>query len=330
MRAVVVEEVGNRESIRLAEVAAPKPGRGEILLDVDSIGINFPDLLVIDGKYQTIPPTPFTPGKEAAGVITEVGEDVTRVKPGDRVMVQVNHGAFAEQVVAREAHTYSLPTEMDFKIAAAMGLVYQTSYFALTDRAGVKPGDTVLVTGASGGIGVAGIQLAKALGATVFAGLTTMSKAQAILDAGADHIIDLTKDDLKDTVRQQVHELTNGKGVDVVLDGVGGDVFDACLRALAWGGRIVIVGFTSGRIPTIKTNYLLLKNVSAVGMTINSYFNKAPEMVQQAQEEIFKLFKGGKINPLVMGEYSLDRFSDALDVLESRKIIGKVILSTKD
>ena len=329
MRAVVVEEVGNRDTVSLQELASPVPGTGEVVVDVEAAGVNFPDLLVIDGKYQSIPPTPFSPGKEAAGRVSAVGDGAGDLRPGDRVMVQVEHGAFAEQVVAEAVRTFRMPEGMDFATGAAMGLVYQTAFLVLKQRANVETGDSVLVTGASGGVGLAAVQLAKAFGAKVLAGLTTPSKADAVLASGADHVVDLSESDLRDGLRRQVHALTDGKGVDVIIDLVGGDVFDAGLRALAWSGRIVVAGFTSGRIPSVAANYLLLKNIAAVGLTINGFFKYQPDEVRRVQQAIFELYEAGKINPVIMERLPLERFSDAMHVLESRKVVGKVVLAVR-
>ncbi len=204
---------------------------------------------MVEGRYQHKPPLPFTPGKELAGEVVEVGYDVTSFVPGDRVMVQVEHGAFAERVVARPEQCLEIPDTMPFDDAAAMGLVYQTAWFALHDRGGFAPGETVLVTGATGGVGLAAVQLVKALGGVALAGVTTPSKAAAALEAGADHVIDLSVANLRDGLREQVHAVTGGKGADICIDVLGGDPFDAAMRALAWCGRMVVVGFAAGRIP---------------------------------------------------------------------------------
>lgn len=235
MRAIVAKEIGSPEGLVIEDRPSPSPGAGEVLVAVKAAAVNFPDLLVIEGKYQVIPPLPFIPGKECAGIVEAVGEGVTGISPGDRVMVQVEWGAFAEQIVAAADNCYPIPDAVDFDAAAAVGIAYQTSHFALVDRAQVQKGETVLVTGATGSVGIAAMQLAKAFGCTVLAGLTTMAKADVARENGADHIIDLT-DNPRDSIRDQVKAVTGG-GVDVVIEIVGGEVFDGSIRALNFRGR---------------------------------------------------------------------------------------------
>ena len=327
MLAVVVNEINKLSSIEIREIDPPQLKSNEVLIESVAAALNFPDLLQIRGKYQIVPATPFVPGKEAAGLVIAVGSDVQHIQPGNRVLVEVDYGAFAEQVTADVQRTFVLPDEIEMHTAAAMGLVYQTAYIALTERASLRAGETVLVTGASGGIGLATVQLAKAFGATVLAATSDPTKFDAVRYAGADHVIDLSMTPLSDKLRDQVYTATGGKGVDVVLDVVGGQAFDASLRSLAFGGRIVVLGFTSAEIPNIKSNYLLLKNLSAVGMTINGYFAKRPEIVNAAQVAIFDLWRQGKVRPHIHAELSLHEFAKAFEMLENREVIGKVVLS---
>jgi NADPH2:quinone reductase len=326
MRAVMIREFGNRDAVAVEELDDPAPGAGEVLVDVKAAGINFTDLLSLDGKYQNLPPLPFTPGKDASGVVAAVGDGVTLVRPGDRVIAHVNDSALADKVIADERLCFRLPDDMDFKTAAAMGLPYETSYVALVLRGGLKAGERVLINGASGGVGLAAVEIAKAMGATTLAGLTTPSKGEAIKKWGADAIIDLTADNLRDSLREQVMAATDGKGVDLVFDLVGGEPFDASLRAIAWSGRVVVSGFTTGTIPTVKTNYLLLKNIAVVGMAISSYFDRRAPEIATAQAAIFDLWKQDKVHPHIMAEFPLDDFDKAIALLEDRKIIGKAIL----
>ena len=266
----------------------------------------------------------------SVGIVAAVGAGVSAVKPGDRVIAHVNHGALAEKAVAHEKLCFALPDSIDFEAAAAMGLVYQTAYFSLVARGQLQPGESVLVNGASGGVGAATVELAKALGAgTVLAGLTTPAKGDRIKAFGADAIIDLSVEDLRENLRDQVLAQTDGKGVDLVLDLVGGEVFDATLRALAWCGRVVVAGFTSGTIPAVKTNYLLLKNAAVVGMTINSYLDRKSIEIEQTQHAIFDLYQQGKIHPHIMSRFPLDQFMDAIRLLEDRKIVGKAVLTMR-
>ncbi len=327
MLAVVVNEINKLSSIEVREIEPPQPESNQVLIESVAAALNFPDLLQIRGKYQIVPATPFVPGKEAAGVVIAVGTDVEHIQPGNRVLVEVDYGAFAEQVTADAQRTFLLPDEIEMPTAVAMGLVYQTAYIALTERAALRAGETVLVTGASGGIGLASVQLAKAFGATVLAATSDPTKFDAVRYAGADHVIDLSMAPLNDKLRDQVYAVTGGKGVNVVLDVVGGQTFDASLRSLAFGGRIVVLGFTSAEIPNIKSNYLLLKNIAAVGMTINGYFAKQPEIVNAAQVEIINLWRQGKIRPNIHAELSLHEFANAFEMLENREVVGKVVLS---
>ncbi len=327
MLAVVVNEINKLSSIEVREIEPPQPESNQVLIESVAAALNFPDLLQIRGKYQIVPATPFVPGKEAAGVVIAVGTDVEHIQLGNRVLVEVDYGAFAEQVTADAQRTFLLPDEIEMPTAVAMGLVYQTAYIALTERAALRAGETVLVTGASGGIGLASVQLAKAFGATVLAATSDPTKFDAVRYAGADHVIDLSMAPLNDKLRDQVYAVTGGKGVNVVLDVVGGQAFEASLRSLAFGGRIVVLGFTSAEIPNIKSNYLLLKNIAAVGMTINGYFAKQPEMVNAAQVEIINLWRQGKIRPNIHAELSLHEFANAFEMLENREVVGKVVLS---
>jgi len=326
MRAVVITDTSNR-SVSIADVADPTPGDDEILVDVKACGVNFTDLLSLDGKYQNNPPPPFTPGKDASGIVAAVGANVTNYKVGDRVMAHVIHSGMAEKVVCPAALAFPLPDGVEFDAAAAMGLAYLTGYFALTRRGAMQVGEVVMINGASGGVGLASISLAKALGAkVVLAGLTTPSKGDAVKAAGADAIIDLTVDDLKDNLRGQVMVATGGRGVDLAFDLVGGDVFDATLRAIANEGRVVVSGFTSGTIPSVRTNYLLLKNISVVGSTINYYIKDASPLIGEAQAALYELLLAGKIGPNIMNRLPFDQYMDGIKMLEERKIVGKSVL----
>jgi NADPH2:quinone reductase len=326
MRAVVITDTSNR-SVSIADVADPTPGDDEILVDVKACGVNFTDLLSLDGKYQNNPPPPFTPGKDASGIVAAVGANVTNYKVGDRVMAHVIHGGMAEKVVCPATLAFPLPDGVEFDAAAAMGLAYLTGYFALTRRGAMQVGEVVMINGASGGVGLASISLAKALGAkVVLAGLTTPSKGDAVKAAGADAIIDLTVDDLKDNLRGQVMVATGGRGVDLAFDLVGGDVFDATLRAIANEGRVVVSGFTSGTIPSVRTNYLLLKNISVVGSTINYYIKDASPLIGETQAALYELLLAGKIGPNIMNRLPFDQYMDGIKMLEERKIVGKSVL----
>jgi NADPH2:quinone reductase len=327
MRAVIISDTDNRESVEIRDIDDPVPGDEHVLVDVKACAVNFTDLLSLDGKYQNNPPPPFTPGKDAAGIVSAVGTKVAGHKIGDRVLAHVNHGAMAEKAVCHQALTCALPDNVAFDAAAAMGLAHLTAYFALTRRGALKAGETVLINGASGGVGLAAVGLARALGAkTVLAGLTSPGKADAVKRAGADAVIDLSADDLKDALRAQVMDSVGRQGVNLAVDMVGGAVFEASLRAIADEGRVVVVGFASGAIPTLRTNYLLLKNISVVGMTVASYMKSHSPDIAKAQTALFDLLAAGKIDPNIMARLPFDRFRDGIRTLEDREIVGKTVL----
>ena len=328
MRAVVVREFGPPESIRVEEVPAPAPARGEVLIDVHAAGVNFPDLLVMTGRYQILPQRPFVPGKECAGIVRAIGDDVKSCKPGDQVLMWMEYGAFAEQAVAAQDNCFVLPS-MSFAEGACFGLVYQTAYFALVTRADLRPGEIVLVTGASGGVGLAVVQLAKALGATVLAAVSTSAKAEIARRNGADHTIDVSRTNLRDDMREQVREATGGRLADVIIDQVGGDVFDASLRSLAWSGRLVVVGFAGGRIPEVKANYLLVKNIAVIGLQISDYRDQHPQAMRRAMAELFDFYAQGKLKPWISATYPLDQFAQAFAAIRAREAVGRLVLTVR-
>lgn len=327
MKAVMVRQHGEIEALALEERPTPEPGPQQVLVDVHAAGVNFPDLMVIAGTYQTLPQLPFTPGKECAGVVSRVGEGVTTLKRGDRVTALMGHGAFAEQVVLDEKSAHAIPLEMSFPEAAALNLTYLTAHFALVARAQLKPGEIVLVTGAAGGVGLAAVQIAKALGATVLAAVSSPEKAAAAKASGADHIIDVSVPNLRNGLRDQVFAVTDRHGADVIVDQVGGDVFDASLRAAAWEARIVLIGFASGRIPEIKAGYILVKNIGVMGLHIGDYRDRQPEKFRRAREQLFDWYRAGRIRPHVMAAYPWQDFLAALNVVKNRQAIGKVVLT---
>jgi NADPH2:quinone reductase len=330
MKAIVCRAFGPPEGLRLEEWPAPAPAAGEIAVAARAIGINYPDLLVVEGRYQSLPKLPFVPGKELAGVVTAVGPDVTAFAPGDRVLAQVEAGAFAETVVAKVTHCHKLPDGVAFADAASMGIVYQTAYFALMERGQYRAGERVLVTGAGGGVGVACVQLAKAMGATVLAGVSRPERVGPARAAGADAIIDLGRPDLRDSLRDQVRAATSGGMADIVLDAVGGDVFDAALRALAWRGRLVVIGFAAGRIPEVKANYLLVKNIAVAGLQWSDYRDREPARVAAVQQELFALLIAGKIAPPIMARLPLARCAEALALVAAGKVLGKIVLTAEE
>lgn len=327
MRAAVVKVLGPPENLVVEDLPGREPGPGELVVGCRAAAVNFPDLLVIEGKYQVRPPLPFTPGKEGAGVVTAVGSEVTLFEPGDRVMAQVEWGAYAEEIVVAEKNCYPVPDGVSFEQAAACGIAFQTAHFALHERARAAAGDRVLVTGASGSVGLAALQLAAAHGCEAIAGLTSMDKSDAALAAGARHLVDLSAGDLRDSIREQVREITGG-GVDVVIEMLGGDAFDGAIRALEFGGRAIVVGFASGTIPAVRTNYTLLKNIAVVGLNWAEYREREPARVREVQAEIFDLIASGRVEMPIQAVYPLEEVTAACNVLRDRRIRGKVVLAT--
>ncbi len=327
MKAVIVHEFAPLQNASLEQVDDLTPDVDEVVVEMRAIEVNFPDILVMEGNYQVKPPLPFAPGKAGAGIVVAAGPGVDTLKPGDRVAVQVEFGAYAEQTCVKEGHCFEMPGAMPFDVAAALGLAYQTAYFALTERASFKPGDTVLVLGASGGVGSAAVQLAKALGAStvIAAGRGAKSKNTSQI-CGSDHFIDLDMDNLRDGLRDAVHAVTDGNGVDIIIDPVGGAANAAALRAIAWRGRMVVVGFAAGDIPVFKANYLLVKNIAVSGLQWSDYRQRDAAQVRKAQIDIFRLWSEGKIAPLVSQRFPLSEFATALGTIQDGSAWGKIVL----
>ncbi|MBL8570244.1 MAG: NADPH:quinone oxidoreductase family protein [Phreatobacter sp.] len=329
MKAVVVERFGSPEELAFRDWPEPQPVAGEVTVDVHAVGLNFPDVLVAAGKYQTLPPLPFVPGKEFAGTVASVGASVTRFRAGERVVGQLENGAFAETVRISADHCYPLPDELSMVRAAAIGLTYQTAWFALFDRGRLKAGETVLVTGAGGGIGVSAMQLAKAAGCRVLAGIGTPNKRDFVLGQGADAVIDMGGENLRHSVRAQVHAATGGHGADVVIENVGGPGFEACLRALAWDGRLVVVGFSGGEIPSAQANYILVKHIAVTGIHWSDYLQRMPDRVREVQAELFDMVAQGRIDPPICAVLPIGRIAEAMDLIITRKALGKIVLVTE-
>ena len=327
MKAAVVRAFAPIENLQIGELPDPVPGKGQVVIDVKAAEVNYPDILVISGQYQIKPPLPFAPGKTAAGIVSAVGADVAGLNVGDRVAAQVEYGAFAEKLLASAVNVFPMPAAVDFTKGAALGLVYQTAHFALVERARLQKGDVVLVLGASGGIGVASVQMGKALGARmVIAGVLGHDNARVARQAGADAMVELGDANLREALRERVHQLTDGHGADIVIDPVGGAANAAALRAMAWRGRMVIIGFAAGEIPTIKANYLLVKNIEVSGLQWSDYRDRTPEWVARVQQEIFALYVAGKIDPYISRTFPLAGVKDALTLLQQGKAQGKLIL----
>jgi NADPH2:quinone reductase len=251
------------------------------------------------------------------------------VKPGDRIVAQIEHGAFAEQAVVREVLCFKMPATMGHAEGAAMGLTYLTAHNAIVERAHMQPGETVLVTGAAGGVGFACVQLAKALGAVVVAAVSSEEKAALVRANGADHVVRTDVPDLRESFRKQVFDAVGKKGIDLVLENVGGDVFDASLRTMAWCGRLVIIGFAGGRIPEVKAGYLLVKNISLIGLQSSDYRERTPQVVRDAYNQLFALYEEGKLKPHVMAEYPMADYVKAMHMVQDRKVLGKVVLTMR-
>lgn len=328
MKAVMVRDFGPIEEVRLEEVDDPRPGPGEALVEMHAVEVNYPDILVMEGLYQVKPPLPFSPGKAGAGVVVAVGPGVSELTVGDRVAVQAEYGTYAGMLRTAAENCHPMPEGMHFDVGAALGLVYQTAHFALVDRAGFGAGQSVLVLGASGGVGAASVQLARAMGARVVIGAVKGERNAAIArQAGCDMAIDLQRlESLRDGLRAAVREATGGTGVDVVIDPVGGDVTEAALRSLAWRGRLVIVGFAAGGIPTIRANYLLVKNISVSGLQWSDYRDRDPAWVRRVQQEIFALWSQGKLAPEIADTLPLADYAEALARLKEGRAHGKIIL----
>lgn len=326
MKAVVVHEFGPIGTAVIEDVPAPTPDTEEVLVEIAAVAANFVDTLVMEGKYQFLPDLPFSPGKLPVGTIRAVGSGVQSFKVGDRVLTMAEHGGYAEFVCACQSQCWQLPGNMSFDDAAAVALAYDTAWVALIERARLQAGDTVLVLGATGAVGLAAIQLAKVKGARVLAGVSSMSKAALVREAGADEIIDLSVMGLRDGLREQVYAVTGRSGADVVIDPLGGDYFDAAIRAVAWRGRLVVVGFAAGRIPEVKANYLLLKNIEVSGIQVSDYRKRMPDLMRACLQEIFELYHTGHIKPAPVTVYPLAAYARALDDLQNRRIAGRAIL----
>ncbi|WP_325435043.1 NADPH:quinone oxidoreductase family protein [Pseudomonas nitroreducens] len=325
MKAVLCKAFGPAETLVLEDIASPEPKKNEVLLQVHAAGVNFPDTLIIEGKYQFKPPFPFSPGGEAAGVVGAVGEKVTHVKPGDRVMALTGWGSFAEEVAVPGYSVMPIPDGMDFASAAAFGMTYGTSMHALKQRANLQPGETLLVLGASGGVGLAAVEIGKAMGAKVIAAASSEAKLEVAKAAGADVLINYSEGSLKDKLK----EITGGQGVDVVYDPVGGDLFEEAFRSIAWNGRMLVVGFASGTIPSLPANLTLLKGASLVGVFWGSFAQRQPQDNAANFQQLFKWFAEGKIKPLVSQTFPLEKAADAINHLGQRKAVGKVVVTVR-
>lgn len=322
MKAVLCKTLGPARDLVLEEVASPVPKKNEILLEVQAAGVNFPDTLIIEGKYQFQPPLPFSPGAEAAGVVAAVGEKAGAFKVGDRVMALTGWGAFAEQVAVPHYNVLPIPSSMDFTTAAAFGMTYGTSMHALKQRGQLQPGETLLVLGASGGVGLAAVEIGKAMGARVIAAASSAEKLAVAKAAGADELIDYSQASLKDEIKR----LTGGQGVNVIYDPVGGELFEQAVRGLAWNGRLLFVGFASGAIPQVAANLLLLKGAAVLGVFWGAFTQRQPEDNAANFRQLFAWHAQGKLKPLVSKTYPLAEAGTAIEQLGQRRAVGKLVV----
>ena len=323
MKAVLCKAYGPPDSLVVEDIPSPVAGPGEVVVSVKTASVNFPDVLIIQNKYQVKPPLPFSPGSELAGVVKSVGDGVTRWKPGDPVMAITGYGAFAEDVKVDVNRLLPIPTGMDFVSAAAFGLTYATSEHALCDRGDLKAGETLLVLGASGGVGIAAIEIGKVLGARVIACASTDDKLAVCREHGADDTINYATEDL----RERIKAITGGKGADVVYDPVGGTYTELALRSIAWRGRLLVVGFAAGDIPKIPLNLTLLKGCAIIGVFWGEFTRREPDRFLAAMDKLGRWFAEGKLRPHVSKTLPLERAADALELMAGRNVKGKVVLT---
>lgn len=322
MYGMKVEELNGPTGLRRVDGPDPVVAVGEILIDVRSIGCNFFDILICQGRYQKRPPLPFAPGGEVAGVVRQVGEGVEGIREGDRVLALLDWGGYASCVAVPAARALRLPDSVGFDEATALGIVYQTSWFALKHRAPLRPGETLLVHAAAGGVGLAAVQIGVAMGARVIGTAGSEPKLALVREHGAEAALSYREP----TWVEQVRDLTGGRGADVVFDPVGGDAFDGSTKCVAWEGRIHVIGFASGRIPSMQMNRVLLKNISIVGLHWAPYQEHEPALVRRAAEDLFAMCARGQVRPIVSAVHPLERATAALEGLASRKTVGKVVL----
>jgi NADPH2:quinone reductase len=322
MKAVLCKEWGPPESLVLEDIPAREPGPGQVRVRVRAASVNFPDVLIIQNKYQFKPERPFSPGSEAAGDVISVGPGVTTVKPGDRVLAHVGHGAFAEELVASVDKVVVLPQDLSYEVASAFILTYGTSWHALVDRADMKAGETVLVLGAAGGVGVAAIEIAKARGARVIAAASTEEKLAVCREHGADETINYETEDLREGIKRT----TGGKGPDIIYDPVGGKYAEPAFRSIGWRGRYLVIGFANGQIPALPLNLMLLKGASVVGVFWGDYTRREPQANAKDVKDMMALLAQGKLRPHISARYRLDQVPQALNDMAARKVTGKVLI----
>jgi NADPH2:quinone reductase len=322
MKAIVCNAWGPPDTLVIEELLDAVPGPGQIAIEIRAAGVNFPDVLIIENKYQFKPALPFTPGSELAGIVLAVGDGVTRYKAGDQVIAFSAQGAFAQQIVVPESAAIPMPAGMDFDIAAAITLTYGTSHHAVIDRAQLKAGETMLVLGAAGGVGLAAIEIGKALGARVIAAASSDEKLAVCREHGADATINYSTEDLRSAIKAA----TDGKGPDVIYDPVGGIYAEPAFRSIGWRGRYLVVGFANGNIPALPLNLMLLKGASLVGVFWGEIAKREPKANQAAMQQLIGWFADGTIKPRISGRYALADTAQALNDMAARKVMGKVVI----
>jgi len=324
MKAILCTSYGPPEALVMADLPSPAAGPGDAVIAVKAASVNFPDVLIIQNKYQVKPPLPFSPGSELSGIVTSVGDGVTNLKPGDAVMGCTGYGAFAEEIKAPADRFFPIPPGMDFPTAASFVLTYGTADHALRDRGQLLSGETLLVLGAAGGVGIAAIEIGKILGARVIACASTDDKLAVCREHGADDTINYATADL----RERITQLTEGRGVDVVYDPVGGAYAEPALRAVRWRGRFLVVGFASGDIPKMPLNLPLIKGSSIVGVYWGDFSRREPARFADSMRRLTEWWIEGRVKPHVSATFPLERASDALTLMAARKVTGKVVLTT--
>ncbi len=322
MKAVVCKAWGMPDTLVLEELPTPVAGPGQVVIDVKAAAVNFPDVLIIQGKYQFKPQLPFTPGNELAGVVSAVAADVEHIKVGDRVIAMTSVGAFAEQIAVPVQAVLPMPASMDFDTAAAITLTYGTSHHAVVDRAALQPGETMLVLGAAGGVGLAAIEIGKALGARVIAAASSDEKLALCRAHGADETINYASGDLRESIRAA----TGGRGPDVIYDPVGGDYAEPAFRSIGWRGRYLVVGFANGEIPRLPLNLALLKGASLVGVFWGDFVKREPRASAAAMGQLLGWLAEGKLRPHISARYALAQTAQALNDMAARKVTGKVLI----
>ena len=326
MKALLCDAYGEPDTLRFADIPVPQPARGQVRIAVYRIALNFPDLLMVQGKYQLKPPFPFSPGTEGSGVVDAIGEGVTGFKLGDRVIGRMGHGGFAEYVCVPANRVMAMPENMSFDEASGFAAGYGTTYHALVERGNLRAGEVLLVLGASGGVGLTAVELGKRMGATVIAAGSSDEKLAVAREYGADYLLNYSRE----SIRERVKEITGGEGADVVYDPVGGDLADQALKSIAWGARYLIIGFAAGRIPDIPANRCLIKGASAVGVLWGGQAERNPAAANEVYRRLLDMYRQGQLKPKVSAVVPFAQTREAIASLAHRTIVGRVVVSLRD